>query len=213
MKKTAIFAVILAMSILGFFGCNKIPSQSGTCGENLTWTYDARRQSLTISGTGDMVTAEKFQWSDFPIRSLVIEEGVTSVAGSAFYSNHKLKGELKLPSTLREIGDFAFYGCEKLTGTLVLPDSVETVGNYAFVRCEGLTGLVLSKNLKTVGDEAFQKKSLARMMELMTGGTTVLFVSHDMASIRKMCSRVIWLDGGTIRMEGSPDEVCDAYRI
>ena len=51
------------------------------------------------------------------------------------------------------------------------------------------------------------------MMELMTGGTTVLFVSHDMASIRKMCSRVIWLDGGTIRMEGDPDEVCDAYRI
>lgn len=157
MKKTVLFAVILAMSILGFFGCNKIPSQSGTCGENLTWTYDARRQTLTISGTGDMVTAEKFQWSDFPIRSLVIEEGVTSVARSAFYSNHKLKGELKLPSTLREIGDFAFYGCEKLTGTLVLPDSVGTVGNYAFVRCEGLTGLVLSKNLKTIGDEAFHE--------------------------------------------------------
>ena len=73
--------------------------------------------------------------------------------------------------------------------------------------------ILIVDEILAVGDEAFQKKSLARMMELMTGGTTVLFVSHDMASIRKMCSRVIWLDGGTIRMEGSPDEVCDAYRI
>ena len=81
MKKTVLFAVILAMSIFGFFGCNKIPSQSGTCGENLTWTYDARRQSLTISGTGDMVTAEKFQWSDFPIRSLVIASYDVANAG------------------------------------------------------------------------------------------------------------------------------------
>ena len=73
--------------------------------------------------------------------------------------------------------------------------------------------ILIVDEILAVGDEAFQKKSLARMMELMTGGTTVLFVSHDMASIRKMCSRVIWLDGGTIRMEGDPDEVCDAYRI
>ena len=73
--------------------------------------------------------------------------------------------------------------------------------------------ILIVDEILAVGDEAFQKKSLARMMELMTGGTTVLFVSHDMESIRKMCSRVIWLDGGTIRMEGTPDEVCDAYRI
>ena len=73
--------------------------------------------------------------------------------------------------------------------------------------------ILIVDEILAVGDEAFQKKSLARMMELMTGGTTVLFVSHDMASIRKMCSRVIWLDVGTIRMEGDPDEVCDAYRI
>ena len=73
--------------------------------------------------------------------------------------------------------------------------------------------ILIVDEILAVGDEAFQKKSLARMMELMTGGTTVLFVSHDMESIRKMCSRVIWLAGGTIRMEGTPDEVCDAYRI
>ena len=49
------------------------------------------------------------------------------------------------------------------------------------------------------------------MMEMMGGGTTVLFVSHSMDQIREMCSRVIWLEGGKIKMAGSTQEVCDAY--
>ncbi len=64
-----------------------------------------------------------------------------------------------------------------------------------------------------VGDEAFQRKSRARMMELMGGGTTVLFVSHGLDQIRTMCSRVVWLDHGKVRMIGDSDEVCDAYHI
>lgn len=73
--------------------------------------------------------------------------------------------------------------------------------------------ILIVDEILAVGDENFQKKSRARMMELMGGGTTVLFVSHDMNQIREMCNRVIWLDGGTIRMQGDTKEVCDAYRI
>ncbi len=64
-----------------------------------------------------------------------------------------------------------------------------------------------------VGDESFQRKSRARMMELMGGGTTVLFVSHSLDQIRTMCSRVVWLDHGKVKMIGAPDEVCEAYHI
>jgi ABC-2 type transport system ATP-binding protein len=64
-----------------------------------------------------------------------------------------------------------------------------------------------------VGDENFQNKSKARMMELMGGGTTVLFVSHNLAQIREMCNRVIWLDEGKIKMIGDTKEVCDAYQL
>lgn len=64
-----------------------------------------------------------------------------------------------------------------------------------------------------VGDEAFQRKSRARMMELMGGGTTVLFVSHSLDQIRTMCNRVVWLDHGKVKMIGGSDEVCDAYHI
>lgn len=73
--------------------------------------------------------------------------------------------------------------------------------------------ILIVDEILAVGDETFQKKSRARMMELMSGGTTVLFVSHDMSQIREMCSRVIWLDGGSIRMEGTPEEVCDCYQV
>ncbi len=73
--------------------------------------------------------------------------------------------------------------------------------------------ILIVDEILAVGDETFQKKSRARMAELMSGGTTVLFVSHDLNQIRELCNRVIWLDGGTIRMQGSTDEVCNAYRI
>ncbi|MBR4767940.1 MAG: ABC transporter ATP-binding protein, partial [Lachnospiraceae bacterium] len=73
--------------------------------------------------------------------------------------------------------------------------------------------ILIVDEILAVGDEKFQEKSRNRMMELMSGGTTVLFVSHDMKQIREMCSRVIWLDGGRVRMNGETKEVCDAYRI
>ena len=63
----------------------------------------------------------------------------------------------------------------------------------------------------SVGDAAFQEKSYRRMMELMHGGTTVLFVSHSLPQIRNMCSRVVWLDHGQVKMFGDTQSVCDAY--
>ena len=63
----------------------------------------------------------------------------------------------------------------------------------------------------SVGDAAFQEKSRARMMELMGGGTTVLFVSHSLKQIREMCSRVVWLDHGGVKLFGETQAVCDAY--
>lgn len=71
--------------------------------------------------------------------------------------------------------------------------------------------ILIVDEILAVGDEAFQEKSRARMMELMSGGTTVLFVSHDLRQIHNMCDRVIWLDSGTIKQAGDAKEVCDQY--
>ena len=73
--------------------------------------------------------------------------------------------------------------------------------------------ILIVDEILSVGDAAFQEKSRARMMELMSGGTTVLFVSHSLAQIREMCSRAVWLEHGRVRMLGDVDEVCNAYCI
>lgn len=71
--------------------------------------------------------------------------------------------------------------------------------------------ILIVDEILSVGDAAFQERSRARMLELMGGGTTVLFVSHSIEQIREMCSRVLWLEKGAVRMVGPADEVCDAY--
>jgi lipopolysaccharide transport system ATP-binding protein len=62
-----------------------------------------------------------------------------------------------------------------------------------------------------VGDAEFQKKCLAAMDGLRSGGRTVLFVSHNMAAVENLCSRGIWIDGGRVRMDGAAKDVIGAY--
>src|SRR5690606_22625585 len=62
-----------------------------------------------------------------------------------------------------------------------------------------------------VGDLAFQKKSLGKMKDLGESGRTVLFVSHDMNSISRLCARAIWLKDGEIAVDGPAGETVAAY--
>lgn len=71
--------------------------------------------------------------------------------------------------------------------------------------------VLIVDEILSVGDSAFQEKSKARMLELMGGGTTVLFVSHSIGQVREMCSKVVWLERGKVKMYGDTKEVCEAY--
>ncbi len=71
--------------------------------------------------------------------------------------------------------------------------------------------LILDEVL-SVGDEFFRKKSLARVKEMIHGGSTVLLVSHSMQTILDNCSRVAWIEKGVLKMYGDPNEVCKAYQ-
>lgn len=72
--------------------------------------------------------------------------------------------------------------------------------------------ILIVDEILAVGDEAFQKKSKRKMLNLMGGGTTVLFVSHSIEQIREMCNKVVWLEDGKLRMIGETKKVCDAYQ-
>ncbi len=82
--------------------------------------------------------------------------------------------------------------------------SIATAGDAAEI-------LILDEVL-SVGDEFFRKKSLKRVKEMIHGGSTVIMVSHGMATILDNCSKVVWIEKGKLRMIGEPKEVCDAYR-
>jgi lipopolysaccharide transport system ATP-binding protein len=62
-----------------------------------------------------------------------------------------------------------------------------------------------------VGDAGFQKKCLSAMEDLRSGGRTVLFVSHNLAAIEALCSRVIWIQDGGVAMDGAPGDVIRSY--
>ena len=63
-----------------------------------------------------------------------------------------------------------------------------------------------------VGDEAFAKKSFERMEKLMSGGTAVLLVSHQLEKVEALADRVLWLEKGQVSMLGEPKAVIDAYK-
>lgn len=62
-----------------------------------------------------------------------------------------------------------------------------------------------------VGDAHFQEKCRNRMEQMLSGGTTLLFVSHDISLVKQLCRRVVWLDKGKTVMSGDVDTVCAAY--
>ena len=71
--------------------------------------------------------------------------------------------------------------------------------------------ILIVDEILSVGDSDFQQKSHSRMLELMGGGTTVLFVSHSMEQIRLLCNKVLWIEHGRKIMIGATEEVCEAY--
>ena len=72
--------------------------------------------------------------------------------------------------------------------------------------------ILIVDEILAVGDADFQEKSKRRMLELMGGGTTVLFVSHSLEQIQEMCDRVLWLEKGRLKLAGKTETVCAMYQ-
>lgn len=71
--------------------------------------------------------------------------------------------------------------------------------------------ILIVDEVLSVGDGRFKKKSEERMLNLIESQATVLFVSHSVEQIRRLCTRVVWLEKGQIKMIGDPKEICDLY--
>lgn len=71
--------------------------------------------------------------------------------------------------------------------------------------------ILIVDEILSVGDLRFQEKSKNKMMEMIKGGTTVLYVSHSLESIKDLCNKVVWLDHGQVVKMGDTKEICDEY--
>lgn len=71
--------------------------------------------------------------------------------------------------------------------------------------------ILIVDEILAVGDYKFRQKCEKRMGEMLSGGTTLLYVSHTIEEVRHLCDHAVWLDKGVCRMQGEVNEVCDAY--
>ena len=71
--------------------------------------------------------------------------------------------------------------------------------------------VLLVDEVLAVGDESFQRRCLERMDRLIHSGQTLIFVSHVMKDVRRICDRVVYLDRAMVRADGPADEVVDLY--
>lgn len=193
MKKLILSCFLSALCLTTAFAVD----YSGTCGENLTWSYNQESCVLTISGTGAMDDYDKVSppWSHNTItdkaKSLIIKEGVTSVGKEAFMKFYKLQS-VSIPISLQSIGDKAFYSSEhiilsELTGNYSIGEYVFhwnkgithltisgniKIGRYAFQGCNNLQSLNIKENVTIEGDYAFE--SCKRLKSVTIGGNVKL---------------------------------------
>ena len=120
------------------------------------------------------------------------------------YSEQFLKEKYEEIVAFSELGQFIDVPLRNYSSGMVmrLAFSIATVVN---------PDVLIVDEILAVGDADFQEKSRKRMLELMGGGTTVLFVSHSLPQIREMCNNAIWLEHGQMRLCGDVQTVCDAY--
>ncbi len=129
---------------------------SGTCGDNLTWSFNSDTGALVISGSGpmwDYSSSDNAPWYRRNITSVQISDSVTTIGNRAFYSCDSLPS-VTIPDSVTTIGDSAFYSCGRLT-SVTIGDSVTTIGDSAFYFCGSLTSVTIGDSVTTIGKYAF----------------------------------------------------------
>jgi len=150
-----LLSFVLVLSLLP--GMTAFAADSGNCGDNVTWNYDNTTNTLTISGSGAMANNAYMIWHDNEfqnsIKTVVIENGVTSIGTAAFVNCASLTS-ITIPDSVTSIGMVAFYDCESLT-SITIPDSVTSIGSSAFVDCVSLTSITIPNSVTSIGEGVF----------------------------------------------------------
>ena len=129
MKKQLLSIIFALLPMLA------MADDSGSCGTNVTYTYNSTTKTLTIQGSGWMTnynSSSDIPWFSYrhDIQTVIIEEGVTSIGRDAFYNCSGLTS-VTIGNGVTSVEDFAFEKCFGLT-SVTIPNSVTSIGNGAF---------------------------------------------------------------------------------
>ena len=151
MKKHLLF---LVFALLPMF---TMADEGGTCGKDVSYSFETATGTLTIQGTGEM---RNYNFTLTPWRSyrsdilvVIIKDGVTSIGNSAFFDCSALS-YVSIPNSVTSIGANAFLGCTSLTA-VEISDNVTSIGNSAFRDCTELTSVTIGSGVKKIGNYAF----------------------------------------------------------
>lgn len=118
----------------------------------------------------------------------------------------KTEMDQKIPEILEfaDIGDF-------------VNQPVKTYSSGMFVRLAFALAInvepevLIVDEALSVGDAFFQAKCFSKLEEIRNSGTTILFVSHDITSVKQLCNRAIWIEKGVVKADGDANEICEQY--
>ena len=124
-------------------------ASSGSCGNNVNYTFNSSNGVLTISGSGDMYNyniANNFSpfYEQSSIKKVVINDGVTSI-GNCMFKDCEYLTDLTIPNSVKRIGFWAFSACSHLT-SVELSQYVNSVDEGAFRYCSNLSSIKISSN-------------------------------------------------------------------
>ena len=198
MKRRILSALLVLCMVLACLPATAFAAETeGTCGDNLTWTYDETTATLTISGEGAMnnyvvnpeyvATMVYVPWDDYrdSVRYVVIEDGVTSIGNEAFFGHSALVG-VSISDTVESIGQNAFRGCADLE-SINLPRNLTEISDYMFYECSSIVNIEIPSSVSVIGNFAFYKcSSLERIV--LPGGVTKVGAAafNDCTSLKEI---------------------------
>ena len=144
---------------------------SGSCGTSATWSYDTDSAKLTISGSGDVTSTPWTRYYTQKIKTVVIENGITSLPQRAFENCSAIE-TVTMGNDLVTIGNYAFNKCSSLK-TVNFGSKVATIGNYAFSYCASLTEIDIPNSVTSLGNSAFSYCANLAIAVIGEGITTV----------------------------------------
>ena len=133
MKRKLWIILALAALLLALGAGSALADESGTCGDNVTWTLNTSTGALTISGTGAM--------TDY-----------TSSSRAPWYSYRSSITSVSIGSGVTKIGNHAFNGNYSRLTSVTIPNSVTSIGIYAFINCSGLTSVTIPASVTSIRD-------------------------------------------------------------